>query len=311
MAKKERKVYLNGEMVPESEARVSVYDIGFMYGATFFESVRTFKHKLFRLEEHLSRLERSMRYVGLEPLIRKGEMAGVMKKVVEANIHLTDKEDDCWVCGEVTPGISFPHPLMGQKDKRPTVIAYSSPLPHKEYARYYTTGKHALTSTVRNLPSQCLDMRSKNRSRLHYFIAKLETQERDRDAFSLLLDLEGNITEGSGANFCIVANNTLYTPRARNILVGISRQTVLELAKKLGLAAVETDINLHDVYNAEEAFWTTTSYCILPISRVNHMKIGKKIPGVWTARLLKAWSKKVGLDIVKQAEIFAKKRGKG
>lgn len=309
MRKGERKVYLNGEMVPESEARVSVHDIGFMCGATFFESLRTFKHKLFRLEEHLSRLERSMRYVGLEPLISKEKMGKVIKKVLEANIHLTDKDDDCWICGEVTPGIGFPHPLMGQKEKRPTVIAYSSPLPHQEYASYYRSGKHALTSSVRNIPPQCLDMRSKNRSRLHYFIAKLETEQRDPDAFTLLLDLEGNITEGGGANFCIVANNTLYTPWARKILVGISRQTVLELAKKLNLPAVETDLNLYDVYNAEEAFWTTTSYCILPISQVNHVKIGKKIPGGWTERLLRAWSKKVGVDIVKQARTFARRRG--
>jgi branched-chain amino acid aminotransferase len=306
----ERKVYLNGQMVAESEAKVSVHDIGFMYGATFFESVRTFKHKLFKLEEHLSRLERSMRYVGLEPLISKPEMAGVIEKVLAANIHLTEEGDDCWICAEVTPGVGFPHPLRGQKDKRPTVIAYSSSLPYDEYVRYYTVGKHALTPSIRNIPPQSLDLRSKNRSRLHYFIAKIETMKRDSDAFSLLLDLEGNVTEGSGANFFIVANNTLYTPSTRNILVGISRQTVLELAKELNLPAEETDINLYDVYNADEAFWATTSYCILPISQVNHLKIGKKIPGPWTGRLLTAWSKKVGIDILRQAQTFAGKREK-
>lgn len=306
--KTERKVYINGQMIPESKAKISVLDLGFLYGATFMEAIRTFNHKLFKLDEHLSRLERSMRYVGIKPLISKSEMAKVIEKVLKANIHLTKKGDDCWICFEVTPGVGLTHPLMKQKDPRPTVIVYSSALPYDEYVRYYTEGKHAVNSDIRHLHPQTLDPRSKNRSRMHYFIAKLEAQRKDPDAFALLLDLNGNITESSGANFFIVANNTLYTSSTRNIMMGISRQTVLELAEELKLPAVEKDITLYDVYNADEAFLTATSYCILPVSRVNHIEIGKKISGHWTNRLLTAWSKKVGVDIVKQSRKFMKKQ---
>ena len=303
----ERKVYLNGKMVSESEAKVSIFDIGFMYGATFYESLRTFKHKIFKLDEHLSRLERGMRYAGLEPLITKAEMADIIEKVLTANIHLTDKEDDVWLSAEVTPGVGFPHPLVKQKDKQPSAIVYSTPLPYDEYARYYAEGKHAVTVDVRNVPPETLDSRTKNRSRLHFFIAKREGLKKDPDAFAILFDINGNITEGTGANFFIVADNILYTPSTRNILIGISRQTVIELARNINLPVVETDINLYDAYNADEAFWTTSSFCILPISQINHVKVGKKIPGIWTERLLTAWSEKVGIDIVKQAQKFSRK----
>ncbi|OIN97756.1 hypothetical protein AUJ66_02330 [Candidatus Desantisbacteria bacterium CG1_02_38_46] len=287
---------------------MSVFDIGFKYGATFYESLRTFKHKIFKLDEHLARLERSLRYVGLVSLINKTEMAEIIEKVLATNIHLTEKDDDVFISVEVTPGVGFPHPLMKQKEQKPTVIVYTSPLPYEEYAHYYIIGKPAVIVNVRNVPPQTFDSRSKNRSRLYFFIAKREAMKIDPDAFALLLDLDGNITEGTGANFFIVADNTLYTPTTRNILNGITRQTVIELARKMNLPVVEADINLYDVYNADEAFFTTTTYCILPISRVNGVTMNKEIPGLCTRRLLTAWSEMVGVDIVKQAQTFMEKR---
>lgn len=304
----ERKVYLNGRMVSEEEARISIFDIGFMYGATFYESLRTFKHKLFKLDEHLTRLGKSLCYVGLEDLITKKEMAKIIERVLAANIHLTAKYDDIWLSAEVTPGVGFPHPLVKQRDTKPTVIVYSAGLPHAEYVHCYTKGKHAVTCEVRNVPPEVFDSRMKNRSRLHYFIAKREALKKDPDAFVLLFDIYGNLTESSGANFFIVVDSKLYTPTTRNILNGITRQTVIELAEKIRLPVVETDINTYDLYNADEAFFTTTTYCILPISQVNGREIGKKIPGIWTSRLINAFSKMVGVDIVKQAQTFARKK---
>ncbi len=167
------------------------------------------------------------------------------------------------------------------------------------------TKARAVTTNARNVPPQVLDSRVKNRSRLHFFLAKREALAKDPDAFALLFDVEGYISEATGANFFIVSDNTLYTPTARNILIGISRQTVIELAGKLNLPVKEVDLNLYDVYNANEAFFTTSSYCILPISQVNGVKIRGKMPGIWTSRLLNAWSEIVGVDIVKQAQKFA------
>jgi branched-chain amino acid aminotransferase len=185
------------------------------------------------------------------------------------------------------------------------VFCYSAALPHGEYAHCYTKGKAAVSSLYRHIPPQCFEQRCKHRARLPHFLSKLDAKRVDAEAFALLLDTDGFITEGTGANIFIVMDSVLLTPTTRNILVGISRQYVIELAGELGIPVREQDITLYEAYNAEEAFWTTSSYCILPISRIDGRSIGKEYPGSTAARLLQRWSTEVGVDIVAQAQKFA------
>jgi len=301
----ERSVYLNGRMVPESQAVLSIFDIGRLYGATFYESIRTFRHRLFKLEAHLDRLRRSLAYAGLLEALDFSRVEEAVGRVLEANAGLSAPEDDLWICVEVTPGTGFPMPLSKQAETVPTVLAYSSPLPHREYARCYSEGKAAVTSLYRNIPPQCFEQRCKNRSRLPHFLSKLDGKRVDPSAFALMLDIEGFITEGTGANIFFLLDGVLTTPTTRNILVGVSRQFTIELAGALGIPVREADLTLYEAYNAAEAFWTTTSYCILPISRVDGRRIGSAWPGPVTARLLELWSREVGVDIVAQARRFA------
>jgi len=123
----------------------------------------------------------------------------------------------------------------------------------------------------------------------------------DPNAYALLLDQEGNIAEGDGQNFFIVTKGILRTPTLRNVLGGISRENVIELAKEIKIPVKEVDIQPYDVYNADEAFFTATSFCILPVTKFNWTQIDNGKPGPITNRLLKAWSNKVGVDIVEQA----------
>ena len=113
------------------------------------------------------------------------------------------------------------------------------------------------------------------------------------------------LTEGTGANIFFVMNGVLQTPTTRNILVGISRQYAIELARGLDIPVEERDITLYEAYNAEEAFWTTSSYCILPICRIDGRKIGRSYPGPVAGALLEAWSRAAGVDIVAQAQRHA------
>lgn len=309
MLNSKRLVWINGDVVPEGEAKISVFDVGRLYGATFYESIRTFRHKLFKLDQHLARLIASLAYAGLSNLVGRQQIVEAIQDVLDANIHLTAEEDDIWICVEVTPGNSFPMPLKRGASQSQTVIAYSSELPHNDYVRNYTEGKHVVTSHFRNIPPQCFEQRCKNRSRLPHFMSKLYANQLDPDAFALLLDTDGFITEGSGANIFFVSDGVLYTPTTRNTLNGISRQTVMELAGDLGIGAVEKDLTLYDAYNAEEAFWTTTSYCILPISAIDGRRIGSSYPGPCAGKLLDAWSDMVGVDIVGQAREFAHEEG--
>jgi len=229
-------------------------------------------------------------------------------KTLEANEKLIDPDDDMWICVEVTPGTTFPMPLQKQTDTTPTVFAYSAALPHGEYARCYSEGKAVVTSVYRHIPPQCFEQRCKHRSRLPHFLSKLDAKRIDAGAFAVMLDIDGFITEGTGANIFFVMNGALLTPSTRNILVGISRQYVIELAARLGVSVEQRDISLYEAYNAEEAFWTTSSYCLLPICRIDGRRIGQSYPGPLAGALLRAWSQEVGVDIVAQAQKFAAKR---
>jgi branched-chain amino acid aminotransferase len=303
----ERLVYVNGAMVAESAAVISVFDVGRMYGATFYESYRTFRHTPYQLEQHLQRLRRSLAYAGFLSALDFRRVEEAAQKTLEANRHLTDKDDDFWICVEVTPGTTFPMPLAGQKDLTPTVIAYSSPLPHAEYARCYTEGKSAVTSLYRNVPPQSFEQRCKNRSRLSHFLSKRDAYRIDPRSFALMLDQDGFLTEGTGANIFLARGGTLYTPTTRNILNGISRCNVIRLAGRLSVEVHEEDLNLYDAYTAEEAFWTTSSYCILPICSFDGRTVGGPYPGSIAKRLLDEWGREVGVDIVAQSQRFAQK----
>jgi len=302
----ERLVYVNGSLVPESQARISIFDIGLMYGVTLYESLRSFRHKWFLQDQHWLRLKRSLGYAGMAGLVTQGQYDEVLEATRRANIHLTDAEDDIWVNFQVTPGETFPMPLLGRKDSQPTVICYTCAMPHREYARYYTEGKHVVTSLFRTPPPQCYEQRMKNRSRFPHFLSKRDAQRLDPEAFALMLDVDGFVAEGTGANIFFVLDGVLYTPKARNILVGVSRQYVIGLAARLGLEVVEDDLTLYEAYNADEAFWTTSSYCILPISQIDGRRVGERYPGPVARRLLSAWSEAVGVDIVKQAQRFGR-----
>lgn len=303
----ERLVYIDGDMVPESQASISIFDVGLMYGVTLYESLRSFKHRWFLQEEHWRRLHRSLTYAGMGDLLTQQQYDDVLERTLAANIHLTDEDDDVWVNIQVTPGRAFPMPLQSGApgSSEPTIMCYTAALPHGEYARHYTQGKHVVTSLHRSPPAQSYEQRMKNRSRFPHFLSKRDAARVDPGAFALMLDVNGYIAEGTGANIFFVLDDVLYTPRENNILVGISRQYAIRLAGELGMKVVEDDLTMYEAYNAQEAFWSTSSYCLLPISMIDGRPIGESYPGPIAGRLLKLWSEKVGVDIVGQAQKFA------
>jgi branched-subunit amino acid aminotransferase/4-amino-4-deoxychorismate lyase len=140
----------------------------------------------------------------------------------------------------------------------------------------------------------------KYRSRMHYYLADQEARLADPNALALLLDLDGNVTETSGANFLIVERGTIVSPTLRNTLPGISRAVVIELAAKLGIPFVERDIQVHSVVNADEAFLSSTPYGLCPVTKINGVAIADGQPGAVYRRLMSAWNELVGMDIAGQ-----------
>jgi len=295
-------VFLNGEMIPASQAHIAIYDAGVVLGATVTEMTRTFHHRPFRLEDHVARLYRSLKYVRFDVGMTQEEMAATTQELIEHNAGLIGPEDELGIIHFVTAGEFrvYAGSAGGGGKVSPTVCIHSFRMPFHLWTSCFEEGIHVVTPSTRHVPPQCIDPKMKYRSRLHFYLADQETHLVDPKASSLLLDLDGNVTEMSGGNFLIVRDGTIISATTRNILPGISRQTVIELAEQLQIPFVERNLQVHDVVNADEAFETTTPLCMAPATCINGIPIGDGNPGSITKRLLEAWSALVGLDIVEQ-----------
>ena len=289
----ERVAYVNGEIVPERNASISIHDRGFLQGYSVFDTTRTFKHKIFKLDEHLDRFYNSLKYARLDPGMDHSKMAEITMEVLEANLPLIDNDDDHWVTQRVSRGVS------GPKGETPTVIVETVPLPFKARAKYYKNGMPVVIPSVRRTPPEVLSPRAKIQNYANLVQAEFEVKDKNPDGWPILLDMNGNLCEGPGSNFFIVKNGAVVTPREQFVLAGISRSTTIELAQELGIETREEDIDLYDAYIADESFVTSTSFCICPVSSINGSQVGdsKIVPGPVTSRLLNAYSGLVGIDI--------------
>ncbi len=300
-------IWLNGDYVPRSEARISMTDRGFRLGDVVFDTSRTFNGEVFRLRDHLDRLYRSLKYTRIDPGMSIDEMERLTLEVVERNEETRRAaNDDYMVTQIVTRGEG------GAIDAaRANVSIWIDPIDFVRYAPLYESGAHVVIPRTRSYSPDQVDPKVKHYSRLNFVLAELETRDVDPNAFPVLLDTDGNVSESIGANFCIVTGGVLRTPGGRSILHGVSRMTLLELAERLDIPTSEEDLQPYDVYTADEAFLCSTPYSVLPVGRADNRKIGAKVPGPITRQLLAAWSEMVGLDIVDQVGERARALGGG
>jgi branched-chain amino acid aminotransferase len=296
----ERVAYYNGRILPESEVLLPFRDRGFVFGDAAFDTARTFRHKPFRLKEHVERLYRSLKYLQIDPGLAPAETIAVSEEVLSRNLHLIDKEDDYWLTQRVSRG-----QLSLARDAAevggPTVIIECQPLPLKPRAALFRDGIEVVVPPTRRTPPDSLSPRAKTHNYLNVIMADQEARALNPRAWAVLLDHAGNLAEGLGSNIFLVREGRLLTPAARNVLPGVSRQTVLDLAKAAGIEVEETDIDLYDAYTADEAFLTSTSLCMCPVASINAKRIGEgKVPGPVTQRLTEAYAKLVDCDFVAQ-----------
>jgi len=296
-----RQVYLSGKLVPEENATISIFDSAVLLGDTVTESTRTFGHAPFKLERHLTRLYKSLKVTRINPGLDAAEMLDVTRRMLDANLPTYAAHEDCWIVHNISRGLSIPGPDPTIQRGGATIMIYTQPLDLRGWAEFYRSGCHAVTATSRVIPSQSLDARIKNRSRMAYTLAEIEVKLVDQAAQGIILDALGNVAENKGGNVFIVSDGTLKTPAPHNCLAGISRETVIELACQLGLPVQETDLQPYDLYTADELFFTSTPYCIMPATRFNGLPVGDGAVGKVTQQLLAAWSELTGLDIVQQA----------
>jgi branched-chain amino acid aminotransferase len=299
--------YFNGQLLPLSQVSVAVFDSGFLQGVTVAEQLRTFGGKLFRLETHLARLERSLAIVGVDPGVSLAELGRIAADLAARNHALLAAGDDLGLTIFVTPG---PSPSMAPADliraeAQPTVCVHTRPIAFHTWADKYATGESVAISTVRQIPEDCWPPELKCRSRMHYYLADREVGLRFPGARAILLQHDGTVSEATTANLlAYFPGEGLVSPPHARILPGISVATAKELAGELGISFTERDLRPDELRATSELLLTSTSPCVLSVTRLDGMSIGDGRPGEIHARLVGAWSKMVGVDIVVQAAAF-------
>lgn len=304
-----RLVYFNGKLVPETEAKISIYDSALMFGDMVFEMTRSFNKQQFKLREHIDRLYAGLKVLRIPLEMTADEMEQACYQTIEANDHLFAEDDEHRLMIDVSRGLLGIYQGIEGLHKGPNVIIADFPLRWTvaSMGPLFDTGINAVITSQRAIPASLLDPKIKNRSRIHYLMANIEASQIDGDNnWALLLDPDGFIAEGTGDNFFIVKDGTVITPEGRNILRGVSRAYIIEeLCPQLGIPVIEKNIEAYDVYTADEAFMTGTPFCMLPVTALNGNVIGTGKVGEIFNKLIKHWGDNTGVDIVKQIQTWS------
>jgi branched-chain amino acid aminotransferase len=313
MTTQRRVVYFNGQLVPETEARISIYDSALMFGDMLFEMTRSFGKQQFKLREHLERLYAGIKILRIPVAMTLQEMEQACHGTVEANEHLFAADDEHRLMIDVSRGLLGIYEGIEGLHKGPNIIIADFPLRWTVagMSKLFEVGINAVITSQRAIPASLLDPKVKNRSRIHYLMANIESSQVAGDTnWALLLDPDGFVAEGTGDNFFIVKNGKVITPEGRNILRGISRSYVMvELCPQLQIEVLEKNFESYDVYTADEAFMTGTPFCMLPVTSLNGERIGAGKVGPVFTRLIERWSANTRTDIIGQIRAWDVARG--
>ncbi len=273
-----RIVFMNDTLVPENEARVSVFDHGLLYGDGVFEGLRSYSGRVFRLDAHIDRLWASARSICLEIPLSQQTVAKAVVDTLAANAL-----NDGYVRLVVTRGAGSLG-LDPNRTKNPQVIVIADTI--SLYPReYYEKGLRIVTAATQRTHSAALSPRIKSLNYLNNIMAKLEGLQAGC-VEALMLNHKGEVAECTGDNIFVVRAGTLLTPPPdAGILEGITRGAVMELAHAAGIECRESTLTRHDLYTGEECFLTGTAAEVIPVVEIDGRMIGSGTPGAITARL--------------------------
>lgn len=283
------KIYINGTMYDEPDAKISVLDHGLLYGDGVFEGIRFYNNRVFKLIEHIDRLYESAHSILLEIPISKEVMIAAVVETVAA-----DGKRDGYVRLIVTRGVGTlglnPHDCVRSQV---IIIADSITLYPKEL---YENGMEIITiPTRRNLP-EAINPRIKSLNYLNNVLAKVEALNSGYSE-AIILNAEGYVAEATGDNVFLLKRGALKTPSTdMGILEGVTREAVIALAAERRVPVAETRLTRHDLYTADECFLTGTAAEIIPVIKIDGRVIGSGAPGPVTLDLIKAFRKLTEVD---------------
>ncbi len=274
--------YVNGQYVPQSEAKLSIFDHGILYGDGVYDTWCAWNGYIFNMDQHIDRLFRSIHAFQIDMPLSKEELKKIIIEVVGTN-----GEKNQYIKCLVTRGVG-PRPLLSPEGCKTSVVVFSRPYLWLIEPSKHEKGVKARITNIRRIPAQCLDPKAKNLNYANFVLAKMEALNSGADE-AIMLDIHGFVNEAPGYNIFIARQGKLYTPPAENILVGVTREAVFEIAEKEGIKAIEERLIPNDLYTADEVFLCSTAGGIIPIIEVDGRTISSGTPGPITKRVSKLY----------------------
>jgi len=284
---KELLIYIDGKYYPKSEAKISVYDHGLLYGDGVFEGIRAYNGIVFKLKEHIDRLYKSAYPIFLKIPLTKAELTDAVLQTLKKN-NLTN----AYIRLVVTRGVGDLG-LDPRECPKATIIIITEPLLQLHSAEKVKDGINTIIAWVKRNPVDTATHEMKSLNYLNSILGKIEANNNGVDE-AICLDKTGYVCEGVGENIFIVSNGKLLTPSlSSGALDGITRALVIRLAKKLGIEVIARNITPNELFTADEVFFTGTAAEVAPIREVNKRVIGAGKPGPVTLRLKQEFEKAI------------------
>ena len=277
-------IYLNGEFVPQEDAKVSVFDHGLLYGDGIFEGIRAYNGRVFRLGEHIDRMWDSAKTIDLRIPISKKEMEEIIIETLRKN-----NLRDAYIRPIITRGVGDLG-LDPRKCSVPTIIVIATGW-GAMYGDLYDKGLTAITCSIRRNPAEALPPNVKSLNYLNNILGKIEANYKGGDE-AIFFDTNGYVAEGSGDNIYVVKNGVIITPQTLNNLRGITRMVLIEAAEEMGITVLEQNLGYFDLYSADEVIVTGSAAEVAPVTVIDGREIGTGKPGPIVKQLMAAFKTK-------------------
>ena len=278
---KEPILYVNGEFVKKSEAVISVYDSGFQHGDGVYEGIRVYNGRVFMLDQHIKRLYESAKSIDIDIGISQKEMKDIIIKTIKKNKELKNIHIRLTVTRGRKEVTGMNPNFNATKSSIVICLDEKDPIFNKE-------GIRLITSTLRRYPPNLLDPKIHSINQLNQVMASIEANQQNADE-AIMLDINGFVAETNGTTIFMIKDGIVSTPTTKYILVGITREIILNMAMENNYKVEERDISISEFYNADEVFICGTVGEIVPVREIDGKEINGVIPGVHTELFMKKY----------------------
>lgn len=291
---------MNGNLIPFAQAGLPLWDLGVVAGASVSEMARTFRHKPFRLPQHLNRLLGSLQDLCFPLPYSDQQLLHAAESVLAHNLPLISAERELGIVIFSTAGANATYlGAAAAEVSQPITIVHTFELPFEIWQPQIRNGVRLRIPRIRQVPTDCFDIGHKVRNRLHWWLADQEAARLEPGSKALLVDHAGFLTETSTAALHLVSNGRIITPD-HGVLRSLSSQLVEEFANEAGLVLERRPVLPGEIRFASEAFLSSSAAGLLPVSHFQGESIGPTFPGPVFSQMASMWSELVGIDILQQ-----------